>query len=467
MPEATSAPDRVRTELLRLIEERRPGDRLPSTRELVERLRVSPVTLGKALSRLAAEGRVVTQTGSGTFVTGDAGRRPAPRLDTDWQSVVLGDSPLDADVTERLSGPPAAGRFVLDGGYLHDSLQPTAALTAALGRASRRPDAWGRAPAAGLPALRELFAADSGADIHADDVLVTAGGQNALSLVFRAVGRPGDAVLVESPTYPGALAAIRAAGLRPVPVPTDVAGLRADLLEESFARSGARLVYCQPTHQNPTGATMSAERRAGLVAAAGAHGAFVVEDDFARHLGHDDTRRSPLIDDDPNGCVIQVTSLTKPVAPSLRIGAIVARGPVMRRLQAARRAVDFFISLPLQEAAVDLLVSPGWQRHRRRLAKALDERRTTVLRALATHRPEWVVPSPPRGGLHVWVRLPERADPARVAGAAATVGVSVAGGDRFFPAEPAGPFLRLALGAAPDLGALEEGVRLLASATPG
>lgn len=115
MPEATSAPDRVRTELLRLIEERRPGDRLPSTRELVERLRVSPVTLGKALSRLAAEGRVVTQTGSGTFVTGDAGRRPAPRLDTDWQSVVLGDSPLDADVTERLSGPPAAGRFVLDG----------------------------------------------------------------------------------------------------------------------------------------------------------------------------------------------------------------------------------------------------------------------------------------------------------------------------------------------------------------
>ncbi len=467
MSDAASAQDRVRAELLRLVADHEPGDRLPSTRELVDRLRISPVTLSKVLSRMAAEGLVVTLTGSGTFVAQRAARPSAAPIDTDWQSVALGDIATDAGVDDYLRGAPPSGRFPLDGGYLHDSLRPTAALAAALGRAARRPEVWGRAPVAGVSELRELFAASSGAEVHSDDVLVTAGGQNALSLIFRAVGRPGDAVIVESPTYPGSLAAIRSAGLRPVPVPTDPLGLRTELLEESFDRSRAQLVYCQPAHQNPTGATMSAERRADLIAVASARGAFVVEDDFARFLGHDDTQRIPLIDNDPYGCVIQVTSLTKPVAPSLRIGAIVARGPVMRRLQAARYVDDFFISMPLQEAVVELLTSPGWQRHRRKLATALKERRSAVLRVLAAEHSEWTVKVTPRGGLHIWVRLSAGEVPRRVVQTAGTLGVTVADGDRFFAAEPTGSFLRIAIGAAPDVGTLETGVRLLTSVAGG
>ncbi len=112
-----------------------------------------------------------------------------------------------------------------------------------------------------MATLRTVFARMAGAGATADDVLVTAGGQSGLSIAFRAIAGPGSPVLVESPTYPGALAAARAAGLSPVPVPIDEHGLRPDLLEEAFARSGARLLYCQPTYQNPTGTILAAERR--------------------------------------------------------------------------------------------------------------------------------------------------------------------------------------------------------------
>lgn len=458
---ATTAAEQVRTELLRLIAERSPGDRLPSSRQLVERLRISPLTLSTALSRLAAEGLVITQPGSGTFVARTA-HSPAPPLDADWQTVVLGEGSVDLDVRDRLRGGPSAGRFALDGGYLHDALRPNGLLAGALGRAARRPEAWGRAPAAGVRPLRELAAADSGADVQAEDVIVTSGGQNALSLILRSVGTPGDAVVVESPTYPGALAAIRAAGLRPIPVPLDEQGMRVDVIDEILARSGARIVYCQPNHHNPTGITMSAQRRAALLAALDGRGVFVIEDDFARFLGHDPEPRTSLLSDDRTGCVIQVTSLTKPAAPSLRIGAIVARGPVMSRLQAARYVDDFFVSVPLQESAVELLASPGWQRHRKALAKALAERRSAAVRQLATVRPEWTV-TPPRGGLHLWARLAEGERSAQVVEAALSREVSIADGDRFFPAEPGGAFVRIAIAATPDVATLEEGVRRLAS----
>src|SRR5690606_24217211 len=122
----------------------------------------------------------------------------------------------------------------------------TGALSAALARAARRPDAWDRAPATGLPPLRALFARFVGADVTPDDVLITSSGQTALATAVRAIAAPGSPVLVETPTYPGALAAMRAAGLRPVPVPMDAGGIRPDLLADAFASSGARALYCQP-----------------------------------------------------------------------------------------------------------------------------------------------------------------------------------------------------------------------------
>jgi DNA-binding transcriptional MocR family regulator len=295
-----------------------------------------------------------------------------------------------------------------------------------------------------------------------DDVLVTAGGQSGLSMAFRAIAAPGSPILVESPTYPGAIAAARAAGLRPTPVPLDADGVRPDLLADAFAMTGARLFYCQPTFHNPTGAVLASARRRQIVDVARAAGAFVIEDDFARFLGHGGPLPRPLVADDRDGTVVYLTSLTKPAAPSLRIGALVARGPVMERLRALRLVDDFFVSRPLQEAAVELISAPSWNRHVRALATALRERCAHLAAAIARKHPDWTLARMPAGGLHLWIQLPSGTDETTIANAAREKGVIVRAGRRYFATEPPAPCLRLAFAATSDLAGLTEAVRRLA-----
>ncbi|WP_157250252.1 PLP-dependent aminotransferase family protein [Nonomuraea typhae] len=439
-----------------------PGDRLPSSRELIQRYRVGPATVSQAIALLAAEGAVITRPGSGTYVAARP-RQRAEAADTAWQTVTLADRSVDTRILTGPPGPAPEGTIMLDGGYLHRSLQPAQILTAALGRAARRPDAWDRAPAGGLAALRSVFATMTG-DVSADDVLVTAGGQSALSMAFRAIAAPGDPVLVESPTYPGAIAAAKAAGLRPVPVPMDDDGLQPGLLADAFAMTRARLLYCQPTYHNPTGAVLAPQRRRQVIDAARAAGAFVIEDDYARHLGHGTPVPPPLLADDGDGTVVYLTSLTKPAAPSLRIGALVARGPVMARLRAIRMVDDFFVTRPLQETAVELLSSPAWDRHVRTLAAALRERRGALVAALARELPGWTLAHVPAGGLHLWVRLPYGADDSAIADTARQYGVAVSAGNRYFATELPGAWLRLGFAATGDHAELAEATRRLAAA---
>jgi DNA-binding transcriptional MocR family regulator len=372
----------------------------------------------------------------------------------------------DRTVDTRTIAEPVAespGTIVMAGGYLHRSLQPTRALGAALARAGRRPDAWDRAPASGLTALRAVFAEIAG--VTTADVLITAGGQSGLSMAFRAIAGPGSPILVESPTYPGALAAAQAAGLRPTPVPMDTDGVRPDLLADAFAMTGARLFYCQPTYQNPTGISLSPERRQQVVDVAHAAGAFVVEDDFARFLGHRGQVPRPLLASDPDGTVVYVTSLTKPAAPSLRIGAVVARGPVLSRIRAIRLVDDFFVTRPLQEAALELVSSPAWDRHVRTLGGALRDRRQELAAAVAHDLPDWTPVNLPNGGLHLWIRLPAGVDDAALVDAAHQHGVAISAGRRYFAAEPPMPCVRLGFAATADSSELTEGVRRLAAAT--
>ncbi|WP_344670812.1 PLP-dependent aminotransferase family protein [Catenulispora yoronensis] len=482
-----STPAVLAGRLRTLIAELSVGDRLPSSRELIRRHGVSPVTVTRAIALLAAEGLVTTRPGSGTYVAsrrgtsgsgghggfgsfgGDdnpAGPAFGSRFggDTAWQTVALADRAVDTRPVTDVLGPPPPGTLRLDGGYLHRSLQPTRALAAALARAARRPDAWDRTLGNGLEPLRAVFARGVGAGAGPEDVVITAGGQNALSTAFRAVAAPGAAILVESPTYPGAIAAARAADLRPLPVPVDEHGLRPELLADAFALSGARLLYCQPTYQNPTGAVLAPDRRRQIVEVARAAGAFIVEDDFARLLGHGGPVPPPLLAEDRDGTVVYLTSLSKPAAPSLRIGALIARGPVMERLRAVRHVDDFFVSRPLQETAVELTSAPGWVRHLRTLSAALRERCAALAAALEAEIPEWTVSRLPGGGLHLWVRPTPGEDDAVLAAAARRHGVSVSPGNRYFATEPPGPFLRLGFAAAADRTELREAVRRLAAA---
>lgn len=461
--------DRLRNELDRYS----PGEKLPSSRALVERFRVSPVTVSRALAQLAAEGLVVTRPGAGAFRA-----RPrvpaAPAGDTSWQEVALSaDGAADlvprsvdaSGVLVSLAAPPP-GVIEFSGGYLHPCLQPERAMAAALSRAGRRPGAWGRPPVEGLPELREWFARSVGGPVTAAGVLVTSGGQSALTTALRALAPPGAPVLVESPTYPGMLAIARAAGLRPVPVPVDADGVRPALLADAFRASGARVFVCQPLFQNPTGAVLAPDRRGEVLGIARAAGAFVIEDDFVRRLVHEDAGPlpRPLAAEDPDGVVVHVCSLTKATSPSFRVSALVAHGPVLERLRAIQVVDTFFVPRPLQEAALELVGSPAWPRHLRALSAELRVRRDAMAAALRLHLPELALPHVPSGGYHLWLRLPDGTAESALTAAALRAGVALTPGRPYFSAEPPAGHLRLSFAAVAGAGEIAEGVRRLRSA---
>jgi DNA-binding transcriptional MocR family regulator len=426
-----------------------------------------PATVQRAFGQLAARGLVEARPGRGTFVAAPPEAAAAAAPDFGWQTVALGPRAIDADALEELLRPPPADALVLSSGYLPPDLQPRAALGAAMARAARRPEAWDRVPPAGLSGLRAHFAAAVGGGAAAGDVLICPGGQAALAACLRGLAAPGAAVLVESPTYLGALTAMRAQGLRPVPVPVDGDGVRPELLADAFAATGARVLYCQPAFANPHGATLAGPRRAAVLEAVRAAGAFLLEDDAVRdlHLSGPEPP-PPLLHDDPDGHVVYLRSLTKPASPGLRVAAVVARGPAAARLRAARIVEDLFVPGPLQEAALELVAAPAWRSHLRRLRRVLRERRDALTAAVAEHLGPERLAAPPAGGMHLWVALDAREDDRGLAARAARAGVVISPGRPFFAAEPPGPFVRLTFAAEPPE-RLVRSVRALAAARAG
>lgn len=452
------------------------GEKIPSSRALVTQYQVSPVTVSRAIASLVAEGLVSSQPGAGVFKA--AVRRTAAPGDLSWQEVALSADPPHAALDVGPRTADAAGVLAsltsqppevidLNGGYLHVVLQPERALAAALARAGRRPGTWSRPPVEGVTELREWFARDIGGlsgSLDASDVLITSGAQSALTTALRALAVPGSPVLVESPTYPGMLAVARAAGLRPVPVPVDADGVRTDLLADAFEATRARVFVCQPLFHNPTATVLSPQRRGEVVEIARAAGAFVIEDDFARRLVHSD---SPLLQpamaaDDPDGVVVHVRSLTKAASPSLRVGALTARGPAYERLRAVQAVDSLFVPRPLQETALELVGSPAWARHLRTLGDALRDRRLVLLKALANT--ELAPANSPKGGYHLWLRLPDGSNDRAVAAAALRRGVAITAGTPYFTAEPPAPHLRLSYVCTTGTAQLEEGVQRLQQA---
>jgi DNA-binding transcriptional MocR family regulator len=424
-----------------------PGAKLPSTRELVRRLGVSATTVQQALAVLSADGTITTRPGAGTYVAAVPVEPVA--ADTSWQDVTLRADQVD---TTGLDDALRAGDteiLPMAVGYPDAALGGDLRLSPALARAARRPGVWDPPPPLGLPELRSWFAQQIG--VGNDDVIVTPGTQSALSTIFRALVPAGEPILFATPTYPGALAIARSAGLIPVPVPGDDGGIRPELLERALERTRSRLLYLQPTFANPDGSVLETSRRSEILEIAQRHGLFVVEDDWARWLGHGDPAPAPLIRDDQHGHFITVCSLTKAGAPGLRIGAIAARGPVAGRLAAQRMVDDFFVTGPLQHAAVDVVSAPAWSQHVRRTGVALRARSNVMVGELRRMLPACTF-TPPQGGLSLWLALPSTLTEQDVVRSAHDHGVAVAPGRHYSVGERRAPHLRLSFAnLAPDL----------------
>lgn len=442
-----------------------PGSKLSSVRDLMSEHHVSPGTVRRAMARLAAEGLLDARPGQGTFV---AARPMAESGEADfgWQGLALGSARVSADAIASLLTVPVPGAINLAGGYPAEDLQATDLVSRAMGRAARRSGVWGRMPLEGIEGLRAWFAQQIGPAVAPHEVLICPGSQSAINTAFNALAAPGAPVLIESPSYMGAMIAARAAGLRLVPAPTDRDGVPPELLAQAFASSGARLFYSQPTHANPTGATLAPDRRPAVLDVVARAGAILIEDDWCRDLSFEKAPPPPLVSRDRNGHCVYIRSLTKASAPGLRIAAIVARGAALSRLTASRVVSDFFVSGPMQEAALDLVHSPAWLRHLRDVRARLIRRRDLLAEAVRQRLGESSLTLLPSGGMHLWVRLENSVDETALASRAAKAGVLVSAGRQWFPAEATGSYLRLSYACAPEA-SLSRGVEILARvATP-
>ncbi len=464
----------------------RVGEKLPSVRDLSKTYGASPVTISQAITALSALGVVRAEPGRGTFVAGrdvaaaDKGAEP----DYAWQSSALGRTRVDPARAGRLgshgagtqaagatavgartkgvlaTGSQGAGDHVqLSWGYLAPELQPFDELRTLGARSARSHRAWTMAPPMGLPELRRLFAAPLNAE--PEEVLIMPGGQQSLVFAMRTLADPGSTLITESPSYPGATIAAQSAGLNLAAVPADADGIIPEKLAEALERTHAKLIYLQPCYANPTGSILSAQRREQVLVLAKQHGAFIIEDDWARNLSLDGSAPPPLFTQDPDGHVVSIATLTKPAAPGLRVGAIAARGPAGERLRTARIADDMCVPPLTQEIALGLLSSSAWPRHLKRLRAGLVERRDAMVVQVCATMPEARVEKVPTGGIHLWVRLPEGADSTAVTTAAHTAGVLVGDGRQFYVDEPSAPHIRLSFSAA-SIPQIRAGVQLLA-----
>lgn len=440
-----------------------PGTQLPSTRSLVAEYHVSPLTVQKALQILTAQGLVETRPGVGAFVRAVRSARPA---DYSWQTAALRIPPTSTRVVATALRSAPHDVIAFHSGYPDRELLPERQVRVALARAARSEAAVTRPAVAGLPDLQSWFAQELRASTPASvnpptpaDVIVLPGTQSGLSSIFRALAGRGQSVVMESPTYWGAMLAASQAGVRIVPVPSGAEGPDPAHLDRAFQETGARLFYAQPNHANPTGAQWSPALREAVLDVVRAHGAFVVEDDWAHDLGIT-TTAVPLAVADDAGHVVYLRSLTKSVSPAIRVGAIIARGPAKDRILADRAAGSMYVSGLLQAAALDVVTSSGWQSHVRGVRQQLRDRRDLLISSLHEHAPLARVEKVPTGGLNLWVRLPDHTDLPRVIEDCESAGVLVAGGGEWFPAEPTAPYLRLGYGG-PNPAAFPDGARVL------
>lgn len=297
----------------------------------------------------------------------------------------------------------------------------------------------------GEPSLRTALAARMsarGLATAADDLLITTGSQQGLSLLATALLDPGDTVLVEDPCYLAALQAFGLAGARVVAVPGDADGVDAQALEELVARERPKLFYAVPTFQNPTGRTLSAERRAAVAEVATRSGVWIVEDDPYGELRYEG-ERVPWIASYPGAedRTVLLGSFSKVMAPGLRLGWLRAPAALRRACAVAKQAADLHTPTVNQLAAARYLT--GLDAHVAHVRDVYRERRDAMLAGLPGALPEGSTWNRPQGGMFLWARLPESYDTGALLPRVVRHDVAYVPGAPFYAGEPDRSTLRL------------------------
>jgi 2-aminoadipate transaminase len=382
------------------------GHRLPPERDLATAMTISRATVVAAYRELEARGLVRGYVGRGTFVSATPDAASAPFA---WRGKIAA-SALQAtettvrDLVRAASDPRlisvAAGVPALD-------CFPTDAFQRAMTRvlATQADAAWRHGPTEGVAAFRAALAQRFGGE--SEHILVLAGAQQGLDLLARCLIDPGDAVVIDRPGYLGAIQTFRNAGARLVG--WDIARADTDELEELLLRYRPKLIYTNPTHQNPTGVTMSIRTRRELLDLAARYRVPIVEDDTYRDLALTGAPPPPSLFtlDEAHTVVIRINSFSKMLAPGLRLGWISAVRPIVEQLALIKQQVDPHTQNLSQMVITELIEQGVLDRHLATLKTEHRRRRDAMVQALRQHVPaaqlRFAVPD---GGMYLWCDLP-------------------------------------------------------------
>lgn len=442
----------------------RAGDKLPSVRDACAARGVSPSTVFQAYYLLEARGLIRAQPRSGYYINAPAeSLPPEPGASCpDGESTELAISERIFDILGSVRNRDV---IPLGSAFPSPLLFPLPRLAQAMAAHLKRQDPRDTVEdlAPGNPRLRRQIALRyliGGINLPANDIVVTNGALEALNLCLQAVTQPGDTVIVEAPTFYGALQALERLGLKALEVPTHPrTGIDLDAMEAAIERHAPRACWLMTQFQNPLGCLMPDERKRQLVQLLGRYGIPLIEDDVYGELYFGSARPVPAKAYDTQGLVLHCSSFSKCLAPGYRIGWASA-GRYAQRVQRLKLSSTLSASGPAQGAIAEYLEQGGYDRHLRRLRETLQAQQERMADAIAHEFPAGTRVTRPQGGFFLWLELPAGADALALHRDALARGISVAPGPVFSASGQFGRALRLNYGHPWDAGT-EAAIRIL------